>query len=174
MEILTLKIVVLGSTAATDNSIFRRFILEEFKIKSKSPNGIDIHTKSIEYSPGKGSILSIWKVSTPFRLEEVRTNLYHDADGAIIVFNPFNNTSFREAQQLIDDVRDFLDEEIPFVLIGDWTYSSYNFETMLDRILILDFIYRENGFYIEVSPTSDSNVNLALTELTRRIVYSSS
>ena len=107
-------------------------------------------------------------------MEEVRTNLYHDADGAIIVFNPFNNTSFREAQQLIDDIRDFLDEEIPFVLIGDWTYSSYNFETMLDRILILDFIYRENGFYIEVSPTSDSNVNLALTQLTRRIVYSSS
>ncbi len=174
MGILTLKIVVLGSTAAADNSIFRRFIQEEFKKKSKSPKGIDIHTKSIEYEPGKGSILSIWKVSTPFRLEEVRTNLYYDADGTIIVFNPFNNTSFREAQQLIDDIRDFLDEEIPFVLIGDWTYSSYNFESMLDRIQILDFTYREAGFYIEVTPTSDSNVNLALTELTRRINYSSS
>jgi GTPase SAR1 family protein len=174
MENLTLKIVVLGSTAAADNSIFRRFIQEEFKKKSKSSEGIDIYTKFIEYTPGKGSILSIWKVSTPFRLEEVRTALYHDADGSIIVFNPFNIISFKEAQQLIDDIRDFLDEEIPFVLIGDWTYSSYNFEVMLDRIQILDFTYREDGFYIEVSPTSDSNVNLALTELTRRIFYSSS
>jgi GTPase SAR1 family protein len=113
-------------------------------------------------------------VSTSNRLEEVRTDLYHEADGALIIFNPFSKFSFIEAQRLIDDIRDFLDEEIPFALIGDWTYSSYNFEEMMERILIMEFTYREDGFYIEVSPTSDININLALKELTRRIIYSAS
>jgi len=155
-------------------SIFKRFIEEETNLRSKLHDGIDIYTKVIEYEPEKRAKLSIWNVSKSFQLEEVRTNLYHDANGAIIVFNPFESASFNEAQQLIDDIREFLDEEIPFVIIGDWTYTFNVLEVPLDRILILDFAYREDGFYIEVSPTSDSNVNLALLELTRRIISSSS
>lgn len=173
MNVLKLKIVVLGMAGVGKTSIIKRFFKEEFATDYKLTVGIDIFNKHIEYEPGKIALVSIWDIAGQSRFEEFRKTFYNNTDGAVIVFNPFSMASYAEAKRLVDEIRDFIGDEIPFVLIGNKTQSSNEFVDIIDRATIFDFTYNEDGFYIEVSPTSDFNIDLAFKELTRRIINSS-
>lgn len=155
------------------SSIIKRFFKEEFITDYKLTVGIDIFTKLIEYEPGKIVLLSIWDIAGQSRFKDIKKTFYSGADGTVIVFNPFNMASYAKAKQLIDEIRDYIGDEIPFVLIGNKIHSSNEFVDIIDRATILNFTYNEDGFYIEVSPTSDFNIDLAFKELTRRIINSS-
>lgn len=154
-------------------SIIKRFFRQEITPNYKLTVGIDIFTKYINYEPGKIALLSIWDIAGQSRFEDVRKTFYNGADGAIIVFNPFNMASYAEAKRLVDEIRDFIGDEIPFVLMGNKTDSFNEFVDIINKATILDFTYNEDGFYIEISPTSDANIDLAIIELTRRIIYTS-
>jgi len=173
MSILKLKLVVLGMTGVGKTNIIQRFLKQEFITNYKLTVGIDIFTKYFEYEKGKIVLLSIWDIAGQSRFEDIQKTFYNNADGALIVFNPFDMASYAKAKQLVDEIRDFLGDEIPFVLIGNKIQSANEFEDIIDRASILDFTYNEDGFYIEVTPYSEANIDLAFKELTRRIVNSS-
>lgn len=154
-------------------SLIKRFLREDFKTNYKLTVGIDIFTKYIEYEVGKIALLSIWDIAGQSRFEDIRKTFYNNADGAVIVFNPFNMASYAKAKQLVDEIRDFIGDEIPFVLVGNKIHTSNEFVDVIDRATILDFTYNEDGFYIGITPNSDANIDLAFKELTRRIIYTS-
>ncbi|MFX1338014.1 MAG: Rab family GTPase [Promethearchaeota archaeon] len=173
MSIFKLKLVVLGMAGVGKTNIIQRFLKDEFITNFKLTIGIDIYTKYFEYEKGKIVLLSIWDIAGQSRFEDIRKTFYNNADGAIIVFNPFDMASYSKAKQLVDEIRDFIGDEIPFVLIGNKIQLTNEFENIIDRANILDFIYNEDGFYIEVSPNSEANIDLAFKELIQRIVNSS-
>ncbi len=57
--------------------------------------------------------------------------------------------------------------------MGNRIHSVNQNADIIDRSTILDFTYNEDGLYIEVSPNSDNNIDLAFKELTRKIINSS-
>ncbi|MFX1444571.1 MAG: Rab family GTPase [Promethearchaeota archaeon] len=173
MSIFKLKLIVLGMAGVGKTNIIQRFLKDEFITNFKLTIGIDIYTKYFEYEKGKIVLLSIWDIAGQSRFEDIRKTFYNNADGAIIVFNPFDMASYSKAKQLVDEIRDFIGDEIPFVLIGNKIQLTNEFENIIDRANILDFIYNEDGFYIEVSPNSEANIDLAFKELIQRIVNSS-
>ena len=173
MSILKLKIVVLGMAGVGKTALIRRFVKNEYVTNYKLTVGIDIFTKYVEYESGKVVLLSIWDIAGQSRFEKVRKTFYNNSDGAIIVFDPLREISYFEAKELVDEIRDFIGEEIPFVLIGYKTHSFDDFSDIIDRAAIFDFVYNEDGFFVEINPTSEANIEFAFIELTRRIIYSS-
>ena len=173
MNNLKLKIVVLGMPGVGKTEIIQRYLRQDSITSYKLTVGIDIYTKHIMYEKGKIALLSIWDIAGQSRFEDNRKTFYNNADGAIIIFNLLNMVSYAKAKALVDEIRDFIGDEIPFVLLGNNLHSANEIVNIIDRASILDFIYKEDGFYIEISPNSDTNIDLAFKELTRRIVRSS-
>ena len=173
MNILKLKLVVLGMAGVGKTALINRFVKNEYTTNYKLTIGIDIFNKYVEYESGKIALISIWDIGGRSRFEDIRKTFYNSADGAVIVFDPSREISYFKAKQLVDEIRDFIGDEIPFVLIGYKIHSFNEFSSMIDRAAILDFVHNEDGFFVEIGPASDANIDFAFIELTRRIIYSS-
>ncbi|NHJ20091.1 MAG: GTP-binding protein [Candidatus Lokiarchaeota archaeon] len=174
MSSFKLKVLLTGAAAVGKTSLVQRFIKNRFAANYKLTVGVDILTKDVEFKPGEVATLSIWDIGGQQRFEFIRSTFYKGAAGALLVFDLTREQTYLETRKWLTEIRQFSNENIPFVLIGNKVDLLEDVGEVIDREEARTFAEREGSIYIETSAKTGINVDDAFTELTRRIVESRS
>ena len=161
-----------GAAAVGKTSLVQRFIKNKFQANYKLTVGVDILTKDVEYKPGEIATLSIWDIGGQQRFEFIRSTFYQGAAGTLLVFDLTREQTYQETRKWLTEIRQFADEDIPFILIGNKADLILDVGRVINKEEAQKFAERENSIYIETSAKTGEHVDRAFTELTRRIIDS--
>ncbi len=174
MSSFKLKVLLTGAAAVGKTSLVQRFIKHRFAVNYKLTVGVDILTKDVEFKPGEVATLSIWDIGGQQRFEFIRSTFYKGAAGALLVFDLTREQTYIETRKWLTEIRQFSNENIPFVFIGNKIDLLEDVGEVIDREEARAFAEKEGSIYVETSAKTGINVDDAFTELTRRIVESRS
>jgi small GTP-binding protein len=174
MSSFKLKVLLTGAAAVGKTSLVQRFIKNRFAANYKLTVGVDILTKDVEFKPGEVATLSIWDIGGQQRFEFIRSTFYKGAAGALLVFDLTREQTYIETRKWLTEIRQFSNENIPFVFIGNKIDLLEDVGEVIDREEARAFAEKEGSIYVETSAKTGINVDDAFTELTRRIVESRS
>jgi Ras-related protein Rab-11A len=169
MSSYKLKVILTGRDLVK-SMIIQRIINNRFSANYKLTVGVDILTKDVEYKPGEVATLSIWDIGGQQRFEFIRSTFYKGAAGALLVFDLTREQTYIETRKWLTEIRQFSNENIPFVLIGNKADLIEDVGDVIDREEARAFAEREDGLYVEASPNDIKVVEDAFNALTRRIV----
>ncbi|NHJ19671.1 MAG: GTP-binding protein [Candidatus Lokiarchaeota archaeon] len=169
MSSFKLKILLIGRNLA-NNRVIQRIIKNRFAANYKLTVGVDILTKDVEFIPGEVATLSIWDIGGQQKFEFIRSTFYKGAAGALLVFDLTREQNYLETRKWLTEVREFSNENIPFVLIGNKADLLEDVGEVIDREEARAFAEREGGLYVEASPDDIKVVEDAVNALTRRII----
>jgi Ras-related protein Rab-11A len=170
MSSFKLKVLLTGAAAVGKTSLVQRFIKNRFAANYKLTVGVDILTKDVEFKPGEVATLSIWDIGGQQRFEFIRSTFYKGAAGALLVFDLTREQTYIETRKWLTEIRQFSNENIPFVLIGNKADLLEEVGEVIDRDEARAFAEREDGLYVEASPNDINVVEDAVNVLTRRII----
>jgi small GTP-binding protein len=174
MSSFKLKVLLTGAAAVGKTSLVQRFIKHRFAANYKLTVGVDILTKDVEFKPGEVATLSIWDIGGQQRFEFIRSTFYKGAAGALLVFDLTREQTYIETRKWLTEIRQFSNENIPFVFIGNKLDLLEDVGEVIDREEARAFAEKEGSIYVETSAKTGINVDEAFTELTRRIIESRS
>jgi len=173
MSSFKLKVILFGRDLVT-HQLITRFVKNRFAANYKLTVGVEILTKDVEFKPGEVATLSIWDIGSQQRFEFIRSTFYKGAAGVLLVFNLAEAQTYIETRKWLTEIRQFSNENIPFVLIGNKIDIFEDVGEVVDREEARAFAEKEGNIYIETSVKTGINVDDAFTELTRRIIESRS
>jgi len=172
MSSFKLKVLLTGAAAVGKTSLVQRFIKNRFAANYKLTVGVDILTKDVEFKPSEVATLSIWDIGGQQRFEFIRSTFYKGAAGALLVFDLTREQTYIETRKWLTEIRQFSNQNIPFVLIGNKADLVEDVGEVIDTNEARAFAEKEGSIYIETSAKSGINVDDSFAELTRRIVDS--
>ncbi len=172
MSSFKLKVLLTGAAAVGKTSLVQRFIKNRFAVNYKLTVGVDILTKDVEFKPGEVATLSIWDIGGQQRFEFIRSTFYKGAAGALLVFDLTREQTYIETRKWLTEIRQFSNQNIPFVFIGNKLDLLEDVGEVIDREEARAFAEKEGSIYVETSAKTGINVDEAFTELTRRIIES--
>jgi small GTP-binding protein len=170
MSSFKLKVLLIGAPGVNKISLVKSIIKNRFAANYRLTVGIDILTKDVEFEQGEIATLSIWDIGTQKRFEFIRSTLYKGAGGALLVFDLVREQTYNFMKDQLIEIKQYTGENIPFVLIGNTANLTENHKAAIDRDEVLRFCLDAGGIYVEGSPKNYSNIEVALAELTRRII----
>jgi len=165
-----LKVLLIGGVTSGKEDLVQRFVKNRFQYNYKLTVGVDILTKDIEFKPHEIATLSIWDIGGQQRFEFIRNTFYKGAAGALLVFDLTRKHTYVETRKWLTEIRQFTDQNIPFVLIGNNLDLLEDAGEVIDRNEARSLAENEGGIYIETSTKTGENVDDAFTELTRCII----
>ena len=172
MSNFKLKVLLTGAAAVGKTSLVQRFIKNRFAANYKLTVGVDILTKDVEFKPSEVATLSIWDIGGQQRFEFIRSTFYKGAAGALLVFDLTREQTYIETRKWLTEIRQFSNQNIPFVLIGNKADLVEDVGEVVDTNEARAFAENEGSIYIETSAKTGINVDDSFAELTRRIVDS--
>ena len=173
MSSFKLKVIlILVGRDLAKRRLIQRFIKNQFAANYKLTVGVDILTKDVEFKPGEVATLSIWDIGAQQRFEFIRSTFYKGAAGALLVFDLTKKHDYIETRKWLTEIRQFSNENIPFVLIGNKVDLLEDVGVVIDREDLRASAETEGSIYVETSAETGINVDDAFTELTRRIIES--
>lgn len=122
MEKLSSKVIVLGDGAVGKTSIVHRYVTEKFQKRYTATIGVDILNKSLKITKDSNDYevnLNLWDIGGQDSFKLVRGKFYKQAIAALLIFDVTNKKSFDNLQNWIDEAIENVEQQIPFVLIGN-------------------------------------------------------
>ena len=168
------KIVVVGASDVGKSSLIRPYCEDLFRESYLSTTGVAFFTKSFNITLESGKkceiILQIWKISERSTFSRMRAIYLKGSQGAIIIFDLSRPETFEFAKKYINEAKEEVAPNIPFVLIGNKVDLIDEIQTNLNRKEIQKFAENKGGFYVETSMKSRGNFEEAIHKLTLRSI----
>lgn len=166
---LRFKIILIGPGAVGKTSILMRFVHNKFSKSYKMTIGVDFLNKEINFDDTNAK-LTIWDIAGQKRFKFMRKNFYGGAAGALLVFDLTRENTFQEViKRWYPEMTQFLDKNVPFILIGNKVDLIKEIGSVIDSEKAKKFAESKGSIYIETSAKTGQNIEDAFMELTRRI-----
>ena len=156
------KVVVIGDVNVGKTNIIHRLMGEEFR-EMESTVGVEFAylTKNNidEEDPSKSLAIQIWDTSGAERYRAITTSHIRNSDGAYIVYDVTNETSFSNLPFWYNLIKEATDDDIVIYLIGNKIDLIYEQGRMVNKNLAVNFVreYNLQG-YAECSAKTNENV----------------
>ena len=156
------KIVVIGNANVGKTNIIRRIIGEDFR-EMEATIGVEfmyINIKDIDKDdPNKTMSIQIWDTSGAERYKAITTTHIRGADGAYIVYDISNESSFTHLNYWYNCLRDAADNDIIIFLIGNKSDLIYEEGRAVKKKDAIDFINKNQlQGYAECSAKNNENI----------------
>lgn len=160
------KICLLGEGSVGKTSLVYRFIEDKFHEDYKATLGVNILQKHLEIDDYSISA-NIWDLGGQDTFENLRKLYLEGSEGALIIFDLTDRTSFEKLGSWIRDFREHREEK-PFCLIG-------NKADLKDQILVKEeeasLLAKEYGVNLIItSAKTGENVEKAFVNLIKNIL----
>ncbi len=158
------KIVVIGDTNVGKTNIIRRIIGEDFK-EMEATIGVEfmyVNIKDIDKEdPNKTMSIQIWDTSGAERYKAITTTHIRGADGAYIVYDISDESSFNHLLYWYNYIKDAADEDIIIYLIGNKSDLIYEEGRSVKKKDAMEFAnkYKLHG-YAECSAKNLSLIHI--------------
>ncbi len=159
---LLTKIVVIGDVNVGKTNIIRRIIGEDFK-EMEATIGVEfmyVNIKDIDKEdPNKTMSIQIWDTSGAERYKAITTTHIRGADGAYIVYDISNESSFTHLNYWYNCLKDAADKDIIIFLIGNKSDLIYEEGRAVKKKDAIDFVNKNNlQGYAECSAKNNENI----------------
>ena len=122
MEKLSSKVIVLGDGAVGKTSIVHRYVTDKFQKRYTATIGVDILNKTVKVTKEVTDYevnLNLWDIGGQDSFKLVRGKFYKQAIAALLIFDVTNRRSFENLEAWIKEAYDNVEQQIPFVMIGN-------------------------------------------------------
>ena len=156
------KVVVIGDVNVGKTNIIHRLMGEEFR-EMESTVGVEFAylTKNNidEEDPSKSLAIQIWDTSGAERYRAITSSHIRNSDGAYIVYDVTNETSFINLSYWHKLIKDATDDDIIIYLIGNKIDLIYAQGRMVNKQNAVNFVrdYNLQG-YAECSAKTNENI----------------
>ena len=156
------KIVVIGDANVGKINIIRRIMGEDFR-EMEATIGVEfmyLNIKDIDKDdPSKSLSIQIWDTSGAERYKAITTSHIRGADGAYIVYDISNESSFRNLKYWYNCIKDAADSDIIIYLIGNKSDLIYEEGRAVKKMDAIDFVKKYNiQGYSECSAKNNENI----------------
>ena len=164
------KSIIVGDSGVGKTALAFRFSKNIFWGGHKT-TGVDFHSKNISIETREGPIraqLQLWDIGGQEKFSSIRPMYYRGAQGAVLVFDLTNSSSFEHLHHWIEDIRYNVKKEIPLLLVGNKSDLSDERQVSLEEIN--SFKRNFNLYYMETSARTGECVNDCFFILTRLVL----
>ena len=160
------KIVLVGDSSVGKTNLFLRYIKNEFDPQTKATIGVEFGTKIIKINNYNIKI-QIWDTAGQERYKSITNAYYKGAQGAFLVYDITNKSSFLNIDKWIRDLKNNGDEKIVLFLIGN--KNDLNDDRVIDANEGKNKAKENKMFFLETSAKNNDNVNKAFDEIINNI-----
>ena len=111
VDIISLKIVVLGDSNVGKDEFINKFCYSEYNDDSNNPNTYGVDTKYKYLKRGDKKIeLGIWDTAGQERFKFLPKHFFGGADGILFIYDITNMRSFALVKNWINDIKKIIDK----------------------------------------------------------------
>ena len=162
--ILTLKIIILGSSEVGKTSILERYFKNEFHGNQLSSIGIDFQTKFFKFDENKIKVNYI-DTAGQEKFRAISVNYLKAAHGVILVFDITKEKTFSALEEWMNHLKENNQLNIEKVLIGNKIDLEEKREVQKEEAE--NFAKSIGCKYYEGSAKTDININEPLDEIAK-------
>lgn len=165
------KIVMIGDCGVGKTCVVQRFKSGTYVERHGNTIGVDFAMRTLTLNK-KRVKLQIWDTAGQERFRTITQSYYRSAHGVIMAYDITKRSSFLHLPQWVDELRNYTESDIPFVLIGNKCDLEPEREVPFEEALALKEQIPELVAVLETSAREDTNVEKSFvtlaTELIRR------
>ena len=158
------KILTLGDTTVGKTSIILRFTKEKYTENRLATIGVDFKSQIMQIENNRVKVL-IWDTAGQERFKNIASQYYNGGDGAILVFDITNKSTFERISYWLDELNQKKDlKELALVLVGNKIDLKDNRQVSSEEAQ--SFAKQNNIKYFETS----AQENIGIDEVMNYIV----
>jgi small GTP-binding protein len=158
------KILTLGDTTVGKTSIILRFTKEKYTENRLATIGVDFKSQIMQIENNRVKVL-IWDTAGQERFKNIASQYYNGGDGAILVFDITNKSTFERISYWLDELNQKKDlKELALVLVGNKIDLKDNRQVSSEEAQ--SFAKQNNIKYFETS----AQENIGIDEVMKYIV----
>lgn len=161
---LQCKVILIGDQAVGKTAIFHRFIENQFTENYKCTVGVEYKIKSLLLDNATKMEIKIWDTCGAEQFRSLTKQFFRESNGAILVFDLTNRTTFEHLNEWIKDLKNNAPEDCQIYVAGN--KSDLEDQRQVLNAEIQDFIEDHSEVkYLECSAKTGTNVVLMFEDL---------
>ena len=166
-----IKIVLIGDSGVGKTNILSRYISNKFNLNSTSTVGVEFQSKIVKINDKKIKI-QIWDTSGQERYKSITSSYYKGAKGAFVVYDITQESTFKNADTWIGEIKANSSEDVLIVLIGN--KNDLENERKISLAEATKKAEQNKIFFCETSALQATNIdhafNLMIEQLAQKLV----
>ena len=163
-DIIEFKIILIGNASVGKTSIFNKFTTGDFSKIYKSTIAAEFKSKLLKVNKNLWAKLVIWDTCGTENYRSLTRQYYRGADGAIIIFDLTDQSSFNDLKKWIKDIKNYGEKDIQIIVVGN-KLDLFN-QRKVTQSQANNFCNENKYKYIEASAKDGTNLLKIFEELT--------
>ena len=163
-DIIEFKIILIGNVSVGKTSIFNKFTTGDFSKIYKSTIAAEFKSKLLKVNKNLWAKLVIWDTCGSENFRAVTRQYYRGADGAIVIFDLTDQSSFNDLKKWIKDIKNYGEKDIQIIIVGN-KLDLFN-QRKVTQSQANNFCNENKYKYIEASAKDGTNLLKIFEELT--------
>jgi small GTP-binding protein len=164
------KLLVVGESSVGKTCLLMRFADNVYNEDCITTIGVDSKVKELTVDD-KRVKLQIWDSAGQERFRNITASYYRNSSGIIVVYDVTKNETFERVSDWVQEVRRYV-PSVPLMLVG-------NKSDLVDLRQVTpeagkDLAQRQGMIFFETSARTNSNIDAAFEELSRKLIETES
>ncbi|VDP98860.1 unnamed protein product [Trichobilharzia regenti] len=162
------KFLIIGAAGSGKTCILRRYTEGKFIPNMPHTIGAEFGSKILNVD-GTSVKIQIWDTAGQERFRSMARSYYHDAVGALLVYDITNRDSFNELTHWLSDARTLASPDIMIVLVGN-KKDLQDTDGQVTQWEASAFAQDNDLYFLETSALTGENIDEAFNQCVRNLI----